>query len=143
MTPAPEDVLDAVETHMAGPWVWGLSDCCASACSVFRDLHGVDPMADLRGFYSSAIGARRLIEDRGGLLGLAQHMATRAGLREVKVEAPGVIGVSGAIGDDGSKKSDWRVAGRSLLICVKPGAWVGRSADGYAATARAKVMWNV
>ena len=48
------------------PFEWGVSDCCTSACDVFQRLHGVDPMAPLRGRYSSRDEALALIRARGG-----------------------------------------------------------------------------
>jgi hypothetical protein len=51
----------------ARPFGWGGQDCalfaadCADACT------GVDPAADLRGTYSDALGAARVLAELGGL----------------------------------------------------------------------------
>ena len=55
-------------------WTWGEADCCTAACDVFQALHGVDPMASLRGVYRTKIGAQRAI------VAMAEALAREAGL---------------------------------------------------------------
>lgn len=62
------------------PFEWGHSDCCTRACDVFRALHGVDPMAPLRGRYDGPVGAARLIRSYGGWQAMCATLAARAGL---------------------------------------------------------------
>lgn len=50
--------IDAAEAAMLRPWKWGEADCCTSACDAFLALWGVDPMAELRGAYTTEAGAR-------------------------------------------------------------------------------------
>ncbi|WP_397544909.1 DUF6950 family protein [Roseicitreum antarcticum] len=69
--------MDAVLTHMRGPFVWGASDCCTSASDVFQALHGVDPMAPLRGQYTTEAGAWRWCGF--GAAGAHDNPAGRAG----------------------------------------------------------------
>jgi hypothetical protein len=65
---------------MDRPWQWGAADCCTAACDVFAVLHGVDPMAPLRGRYSSRKGALRQVARHGGWHAMAEELAARAGL---------------------------------------------------------------
>jgi len=53
------------------PFVWGKSDCAIFAFDVVQLLTGRDVVADLRGTYSTAYGAMRVLVDQGGLIGLA------------------------------------------------------------------------
>ena len=71
-------VIDLVDRIYAGPIVWGSSDCCTRACDVFAALHGVDPMAPLRGRYSSAAEALHMIRARGGWLRMCNDLADAA-----------------------------------------------------------------
>jgi hypothetical protein len=67
------DVYDA-------PFEWGVSDCCTSACDVFARLHGIDPMAPLRGRYASQAQAHDLIRARGGWRRMFTRLTGAAGL---------------------------------------------------------------
>ena len=83
--------MAAVMRHMSGRFQWGVADCCVSACDIFRDLWGVDPMGDLRGAYGTGAEARSLIS--GGLTWVAMEMARKAELEPVYSLTPGAIGV--------------------------------------------------
>ena len=119
----PAAVLEAVEAAMLRPWAWGVADCCASACSVFAALHGIDPMGDLRGACADAEGAAAVIEAEGGMVGMTRRRTMEAGLVQVAVaEArPGDLGLSRS-----------RPEGRALCVCVEPGAWAAKTTRGYA-----------
>lgn len=84
-------VIDHVLRIYDGPMVWGVSDCCACACDVFHALHGVDPMAPLRGAYRSERGAQVVIAKRGGWLAMAQDLADLAGLKNGQCAAGELI----------------------------------------------------
>lgn len=60
-----------VAERRARPFEWGAHDCVMWASDVTVALTGRDPVAHLRGRYDSALGAARLLEDEGGMLGLA------------------------------------------------------------------------
>lgn len=60
--------LDAV-LRDAGPFAWGVSDCCRFAGRCVAAIRGHDPSE--RWQYSDAAGARRLLREHGGILGLA------------------------------------------------------------------------
>jgi hypothetical protein len=53
------------------PFEWGRNDCCLFAADAVLAIAGTDPAADLRGRYSDALGAMRLVEDQGGLRAIA------------------------------------------------------------------------
>lgn len=130
----PSAVMAAVDDIMCQPWAWGAADCCTAACDVFMALHGVDPMALLRGRYSSRAEAARIVSSAGGFPALAEHMARRSGLVPV-MAVPGAIGISHA----GDAKGPGR---RAMMICIQPGIWAGKTADGYAMRPRAEWGWT-
>ena len=49
------------------PFEWGMHDCCTLAAGWVIELTGQDPMSHLRGHYTNATGARRLMHKYGGL----------------------------------------------------------------------------
>lgn len=114
----------AVEV-MARPWKWGEADCCTAASDVFLRLHGIDPMAPLRGSYSTAKGAARIILARGGFVEMAAGMASEAGLRG-GIGEPGEVGVAENRRAFGGERSGTY----SLVICVAPGVWAGKTEAG-------------
>lgn len=132
MTPA--QVVAEVERVMAARWKWGRADCCTSACDVFAALHGIDPMAPLRGRYASAVGAWRIIREWGGFPAMAEALARGAGLT-VGRGLPGEIGLS-APGHAGGPD------GRALLVCVRPGQWAGKSEGGFTILPGAERCWR-
>jgi len=72
--------MGAVLDVFRGPFVWGEGDCCTSACDAFRRLYGIDPMAPLRGRYSSEAEAMALIRAWGGWRRMTARLAALAGL---------------------------------------------------------------
>lgn len=125
-------VIEAVEAAMLRPWAWGVADCCASACAVFDALHGVDPMAGLRGSCADAEGAAAVIEAEGGMVEMVRRRTAEAGLAQVPLaEArPGDLGLSRS-----------RPEGRALCICVEAGAWAAKTPRGYAMI-EADMAWS-
>lgn len=129
-----DTVMDSVDRIMSCPLEWGISDCCTSACDVFQDLHGIDPMRHVRGSYSTPGGAARLFIAWGGFMALVQAMARQTGLIIGHGE-PGEIGLS-STGNSGTPD------GRTLLICIEPGAWAGKTENGYAILSNAEICWR-
>lgn len=130
----PEIVANAVERVMSVRWQWGSADCCTASCDVFKALHGIDPMESVRGSYSDAVSAARLIRDWGGFSSMAEAFAIRNGLSPSSGK-PGDIGLSmpgNAGGPDG----------RAMLICIQPGSWAGKSDLGYTILPCAERCWS-
>lgn len=121
--------MAAVDAVMAGPMVWGFSDCCMSACDVFLRLHGIDPMAPLRGLYTNEAEARALIRARGGWRRMTTWLAAGAGLHKG----------CAAAGEIGLVRGD---LGLSLAIGLGRDRWVGRIDGGYATKKGAVLSWR-
>jgi hypothetical protein len=68
---------DHIRAASGRSFVWGLFDCCTFACDGILAMTGIDPMAALRGKYSTAIGAARALKGfaGGGLDEAAEHIA--------------------------------------------------------------------
>lgn len=129
----PKAVMAEVDRIMSMPWKWDVADCCTSACDVFHALHGIDPMASVRG-YGDAMGAARLIRSYGGFVAMASALASGSGLA-VSDGRTGDIGVSSVGVAEGPER-------RSLLICVQPGVWAGKTITGYAIIKNAERCWH-
>lgn len=115
---------------MDRPWQWGAADCCTSACDAFLALHGIDPMASLRGFYHTECGAAREIAARGGFLKMCEDLATASHLLEGNGDA-GEIGVVD-VGD-----------GRmGLSLCVGRGAWAVKTRTGFVTVHNVFKSWK-
>jgi len=120
--------MDAAVAAMDHPWRWGTHDCCASACTAFAALRGVDPMAPLRGSYSTGWEASEMIEAWGGWEVMPGILAAMAGLRACE-------GGAGAIG------LHWGAAGYSLVFGVGPGLWAGKSLRGISLVSAVERAW--
>lgn len=105
-----------VDRIYAGPLIWGVSDCCTRACDVFAEMHGIDPMAPLRGLYSGPVEAMRIIAGHGGWLPMVDGLCRAAGLRAGAV-GPGTLGLV--------RRGGWH----ALAIGV-PGGWCAPAAQG-------------
>ncbi len=117
-------IMSAVMEIMDRPWEWGSADCCTSACDVFELIHGIDPMAPLRGLYSTEAGAARMIARRGGWLAMCDGLAVSAGLRQ---------GV-GAGGDIGIVRDAQGVL--ALGICTEGELWMAKTERGFGSVAQ-------
>lgn len=122
-------VIAACLDVMDRPWQWGAADCCTAACDVFIALHGIDPMARLRGRYDSRMGALRMIAAQGGWHRMAGGLARDAGL----VDGNGGEGEIGLIVSDGN-----------LCLGVSTGAvWIGKSLNGFSSVPNCVRSWRV
>ena len=83
-------------------------------------------MACLRGKYSTKIGAMRKINSYGGFIPMSKALADLYGLKECEPKM-------GAIGADE----------QSLLICVKPKLWLGKTLHGIAPVHSSSVAFHV
>lgn len=71
-----------IEVSRTKPFEWGRHDCCLFAADAVMAINGVDPAADLRGNYSSAVQAADLVAKLGGL----DAIPPSAGFEEVPVK---------------------------------------------------------
>jgi hypothetical protein len=67
----PERLNRILKESQNTPFAWGSHDCCIFAANVILELTGVDHAADIRGTYTTAAEAARMIEERGGIKGIA------------------------------------------------------------------------
>lgn len=67
----PARLVEFVEARHARAFSWGESDCCLFVSDGVEAITGADPAARWRGLYSSEKGARRVLRDNGGVVGLA------------------------------------------------------------------------
>lgn len=75
------------------PFAWGESDCCLWLADWLVALGRPDPAADLRGRYSTPLGCARLLNKRGGVLGVVASCAAQAGLALTDTPIAGDVGV--------------------------------------------------
>ena len=60
-------IAEYIARSRATPFEWGCCDCCTWPADYVLERRGVDPMADLRGAYATAFGARRFKIEGGGI----------------------------------------------------------------------------
>ena len=120
--------MDAAIAAMDHPWRWGVYDCCASACTAFHLLHGIDPMGELRGAYGNAAEAEAAISARGGWEDMTDALAKAAGLNAC-------AGRAGAIGLH--QGPFWP----SLVIGLGGDLWAGKTVRGWAVVRGVERAW--
>ncbi|WP_158963902.1 DUF6950 family protein [Chachezhania sediminis] len=135
----PARVVEAVADIMAGPLIYGGSDCCHAAADVFLRLWGIDlcaawvaeiGTADVR----SAGAALRLIGPRGFAV-VASAVVARAGLVQ-RFEHPGALGLI-------RTETAARFGGVMAGICIRPGCWAGRTETGFGIATDAVTIWGI
>ena len=118
-----------VSARLAEPFAWGRNDCCLWAADAVLATTGTDHAAGLRGTYSTAAEAVRVVAELGGM----EAIGARAG------EA--IPPMMAAEGDVGLLTID----GRDMLaVCCGPG-WLAPSALGLALHQldMARAAWRV
>jgi hypothetical protein len=68
---------------------YGSWDCCLFVCEAIREMTGIDPGAEFRGEYDSAVDAAMLMRlryDARSLGAMVEAVAARQGMREVPVQ---------------------------------------------------------
>lgn len=118
-----------IAARMAEPFAWGRHDCCLWAADAVLATTGRDPADDVRGTYSTAQDALRLLASLGGL----EAVGARAG-------AP-IAPLLAAEGDIGLLEVDGR---QGLGVCIGPG-WVAPAAHGLVLHQldQASMAWRV
>jgi hypothetical protein len=95
------------------PFRWGDWDCLLWLADWVRANRGVDPAGDLRGRYSSMLGAARIVREAGGMVGLVDSRLKTASLARANVGARGDIAVVNVGGEGGEHFGN--LAGAILL----------------------------
>lgn len=122
----PERLAALFAARLAQPFEWGVHDCCLFAADAVLAVTGHDPAADLRGTYSSELGAQRVLRRWGGVAGVAIARAGR--VVPVALAQPGDVGLSlhdparPALAVWGG--SAWHAAAPLGLVVVPPDAVV-------------------
>jgi hypothetical protein len=125
-------LIEMARRVYAGPVEWALRDCCTCPCDVWVALGWGDPMAPLRGRYSSRTGAVRLIASLGGWEAMVADLARHAGLR------PGV----GAAGEIGLVRApECTGTGYALALNLGPRRWAVKAGQGYKTVPEAVQQW--
>jgi hypothetical protein len=77
---------DMIHLRMHAPFAWGSQDCCLFASDVIKSITGIDPAESLRGKYTTAAGAKRVIARHGkSVEKLAEKFCAKHGWAEVPV----------------------------------------------------------
>lgn len=118
-----------VAQRLRTPFAWGSHDCCLWAADCVQATTGHDPAADLRGSYTTALGAARVLASIGGL--------AAAGARG----GPPIPPLAAAVGDVGLVQH----GGRELLAVCAGEVWLAPALPGLAALplAAATLAWRV
>ena len=107
--------LDAfIASRLNEPFAWGTNDCVMFAADAIVAMGGEDNAKHVRGTYSTAMEAERMLRDLGGLQLLARSAGT---------EKPSLMATQGDIGLVGD-------GGRQLLAVCIGTAWVAPGATG-------------
>jgi hypothetical protein len=78
-------------THLANflaekkdtPFEWGVNDCCLFTCDWLKILTGIDPASDLRGKYTDALSAARILKEQAGIQNLVANYCKKYAWDEV------------------------------------------------------------
>jgi hypothetical protein len=101
------DLLAAyIEERRNAPFAWGSNDCCLFAADWIQIATGRDIAAQWRGSYTTALGARRALDEGGGI--------------ERLVEQEGGIRIQTGLAQRGDLVAQDFPVGIALGICVGP-----------------------
>jgi hypothetical protein len=79
----PDLLAGFIEARRSRPFEWGVNDCCLFAADWVALATGKDPAAELRGTYSTALSAQRIVADAGSLAQLVEEALVRDGFTPV------------------------------------------------------------
>lgn len=74
-----------IEQRRTMPFAWGKNDCCLFVCDWISLLTGIDPAKNLRGKYSDALGAKRVLQRGGGVEAMASREFRVQGWQKIPV----------------------------------------------------------
>lgn len=78
-------LAEFVQSHIHSPFEWGKNDCCLFACDWINLATGIDPAANIRGKYDSALSAARVLGEFGGVQGVAESKCIEHGFPVVNI----------------------------------------------------------
>lgn len=114
-----EPVLTAFLRGAAAPFKWGVSDCLTLPANWIAYQGHDDPMGPWRGRYRTYLGAKRIMNAHGGMVGLFEHAA-----RHIPTAEPPAFGCIAVI-DAGDR------ACGGLVGAIDSGAfWVAQGPHG-------------
>jgi hypothetical protein len=114
------------------PFRWGDWDCLLWLADWVRTNRGVDPAGDLRGRYSSMLGAARIVREAGGMVSLVGERVFKAGLPRVNVGARGdiaIVAVGGVGGEHFGNQAGAILLGGSAVLMSQEGLCMPRRSD--------------
>lgn len=79
----PAALSQFVEDRRDKHFTWGEHDCCLFVCDWILLCTGTDPAKPFRGTYSDALGAARVLKDRGGVEAIAERACSESGWAEI------------------------------------------------------------
>jgi hypothetical protein len=79
----PDLLAGFIEARRSRPFQWGANDCCLFAADWVLKASGLDPAAPLRGTYSTAFGAAKVLRERGGVRGLIRAYGEPLGMQPI------------------------------------------------------------
>ena len=91
----PDLLAKFIDGRRSEPFQWGFNDCCIFAADWVDVCTGTDYAEEWRGRYWTAIGARRFLDDAGGVealvdsLGLDRIKPQRAGRGDIVAQDAG------------------------------------------------------
>lgn len=91
----PDLLAKFIHERRSEPFAWAVNDCCIFAADWVNVCTGTDYAEKWRGRYSTAIGARRFLDDAGGVealvdsLGLDRIQPQRAGRGDIVAQEAG------------------------------------------------------
>ncbi|HEY1630792.1 MAG TPA: hypothetical protein VGF56_05720 [Rhizomicrobium sp.] len=76
----------------AKPFAFGSFDCLLFPADCVRDRLGVDPAAEWRGTYDSALGCERILRREGGVVAIMHKALAPLGVMRTQAPKPGDVG---------------------------------------------------
>ncbi|AKJ28847.1 DUF6950 family protein [Caldimonas brevitalea] len=114
----PDRLARLIAARLTHPFMWGVHDCALWAADVVEALTGVDIAAGVRGTYSTALQAERVLRVHGGLKGLGDDTLGQP-----------IHPLESRVGDVGLVMS----GGREVCAVCNGDHWLAPAADGLAA----------
>lgn len=103
------------------PFMWGRFDCLLWLADLIAERRSADPATDLRGSYTTMLGAAKLVRDSGGMVALVESRLNPLGIKRAAIPARGdiaVVRVAGVGGEHfGYLAGGIMLTGSVALLC--------------------------